>query len=107
MLSDGQYSAWFRAPHADGMGVITLANGRMSGNDTVIAYSGSYQQSGDSFTATISTRRHADGPPGIFGIDDLDIEVSGTSETNTASCVGTIRQAPEMPFQVVLVRIDD
>src|SRR4051794_8227213 len=102
MLPDGRYSAWFHIPQKEGMGIITLADGKLSGSDTVIAYSGSYVQHGDTFTATISTRRYADGQATIFGIDEVDIDLVGTSKTTTASCTGVVRQRPGVPFEVVL-----
>src|SRR5438477_182076 len=106
MLADGRYSAWFRIPEKEGMGIITLAGGRLSGYDTVIAYSGSYVQIGDAFTATVATRRHADGQRAIFGIDEVEIDLVGTSKTTTASCTGVVKQRPDVPFEVVLVRMD-
>lgn len=107
MLPDGHYSAWFRIPHKEGMGMVTLADGKLTGGDMVIAYSGSYVQEGDTFTATIATRRHSEGNSGIFGIDEVEIELVGTSKTTTASCKGRVKQRPEVPFEVVLVRIND
>jgi hypothetical protein len=106
MLPDGRYSAWFRIPEKEGMGIITLADGHLSGGDTVIAYSGSYVQTGDAFTATIATRRHAEGQPAIFGIDEVEIDLVGTSKTTTASCRGVVKQRPGVPFEVVLVRME-
>lgn len=107
MLPDGQYSAWFRTPRQEGMGIITLAAGQLTGRDVAIAYHGSYVQHGDHFTATIATRRHSDAASAIFGIDEVDIDVSGTSRTDTASCTGRARQRPDVPFEVILVRIKD
>jgi hypothetical protein len=107
MLPNGQYSAWFNTPRAGGMGIIELLDGRLSGGDMVMAYSGSYIQDGDSFTATIATRRHSAGPSGILGLDEVEIDLEGTSRTTTASCAGKIRQQPETPFEVVLVRIEN
>jgi hypothetical protein len=109
MLSDGRYSAWFRIPdlpEKEGMGVITLSDGVLAGGDNVIAYSGRYMQHGDAFTATVATRRHAEGRASIFGLDEVDIELAGTSKTNTAACRGTVKQRPGMPFEVVLLRME-
>ena len=107
MLIDGRYSAWFRIPqHREGMGIVTLSGGKVQGRDTVIAYSGSYAQNGDAFTASIATRRHSEGQPGIFGIDEVDIELAGTFKATTASCTGTVKQLPGVPFEVVLVRME-
>jgi hypothetical protein len=51
MLGDGKYAVWFKADLAQGTGLVNLANGRITGGDTVIAYFGSYQQDGDRFRA--------------------------------------------------------
>ena len=50
MLRNGSYSAWFRTRHqegtgamqGEGTGVINLNDGKVSGEDTVLAYTGSY-----------------------------------------------------------------
>jgi hypothetical protein len=107
MLSDGRYSAWFRIPQQEGMGVITLADGKLTGRDTGFAYTGSYTQQGDAFAAKILSRRHSTDHPGIFGLDEVEIDVVGTSKKTTASCQGRAKQCPELPFEVVLVRIID
>jgi len=106
MLSDGHYSAWYRIPGREGTGILQLEGGRLSGRDVGISYFGSYVQNGNTFTAQIRTRRQGAGPPTIFGIDELDIEVFGRSEGRTASCKGIVKQRPDVPFDVVLVRIE-
>src|SRR2546430_11781717 len=49
-------------------------------------------QDGDKFAATIAVRRHTQGPPSVFGIDNVDITLSGKSTPTTASCIGTANQ---------------
>jgi hypothetical protein len=61
MLGNGKYSAWFRTPLGEGTGVVVLKDGKITGGDTVIAYTGSCNQVGDEFTADISTKRHTPG----------------------------------------------
>ena len=39
MLENGRYSAWFKTPRAQGTGIVFLENGKITGEDTVIAYS--------------------------------------------------------------------
>jgi hypothetical protein len=105
MIQDGQYAAWFKTPRGEGTGILVLANGTISGGDSVLTYSGSYQVDEDRFTALVSTRRHAAGQPTLFGVDELDIEVAGKSRGMTASCVGSAKQAPDLPFQATLIRV--
>lgn len=107
MLPDGQYSVWFKTPLAGGTGIIAIENERLSGGDTVIAYSGSFIQDGDRISAKIATHRHSPGQPAMLGIDDLDIEFSGTSGTISAKCIGRVLQLPHIALEVVLLRIKD
>ena len=107
MLPEGQYSAWYKTTFAGGVGVIEIRDGRLHGRDMTIEYNGWYQQDGNAFKAAISTRRHSPGSPAMLGIDELDIEFEGTSAKTTAICTGRVLQMPDVPFEVVLVRIAD
>ncbi len=107
MLRNGNYSAWYRTPLREGTGIIELNDGKLTGGDTVIAYSGTYFQNGDKFSASITARRHTQGQPSVFGIDNFDLTVTGTSTLTTASCTGTAKQAPELAFEAILIRMAD
>jgi hypothetical protein len=106
VLEDGKYSAWFRAEGGEGMGVITLADGHVSGGDTVLSYFGTYSQAGDAFTAHINTERHSPGAVPLFGLDVLEIELVGTSKGRTAAGKGTVKQLPGVALSITLVRIE-
>jgi hypothetical protein len=43
----------------------------------------------------------------VFGIDNVEITLTGTSTPTTTSCCGTAAQAPGMPFQATLILIAD
>jgi hypothetical protein len=107
MLRNGSYSAWFRTPKGEGTGVVVLDDGIMIGGDTVIAYTGSYVEEGDKFTASITTERHTQGQPSVFGIDEIDLTLTGKSTPTTASCTGTAKQAPGLTFEATLIRMAD
>jgi hypothetical protein len=79
----------------------------VTGGDTVFAYSGSYFQNGDKFSASVTTRRHTQGQPSVFDIDNVDLAVTGKSTPTTASCTGTSKQAPGLAFEAIFVRIAD
>jgi hypothetical protein len=38
--------------------IVELKDGKVTGGDPVFAYSGSYVQTGDEFSASLTTRRH-------------------------------------------------
>jgi T3SS negative regulator,GrlR len=115
MLRNGNYSAWFRTRQeegtgimqGEGTGVIELKDGNVTGGDTVLAYTGSYVVDGDKFTAFIATQRHTPGQPSVFGIgiDDVNLTVTGKSTPTTASCTGTVKQAPGLTFEATFIRI--
>ena len=107
MLRNGSYSAWFKTPKAGGTGIVVLNDGKLTGGDTVLAYTGTYFQNGDIFSASVTTRRHTPGQPSVFGIDEFDLTLTGKSTPTTASCSGTAKQAPELTFEAVLVRMAD
>src|SRR5450631_1698529 len=107
MLQNAQYSVWFRTSEGEGYGVILLLDGNVSGGNTISSYTGTYVQDGDKFAATIAVRRHTQGPPSAFGVDNVDITLSGKSTPTTAACFGTAKQAPGTTFQATLIRIVD
>ncbi len=104
MMQDGEYAVWFRTPRGEGTGNVILANGRVTGGDSVLTYSGSYQVDQDRFTAVVSTKRHAVGQPTVFGIDEVELEIAGTSTGTTAFCTGIAKQTPDLPFRATLSR---
>lgn len=107
MLEDGKYIAWFKTALAQGTGVVTLANGQITGEDTVIAYSGSYEQNGDGFTAVVRTRRYCEGQPSVFGVDEVELKLEGRSAGQMVVCKGTAEQAPGLIFEATLIRSRD
>jgi hypothetical protein len=103
MLRDGQYTAWFRTSRGQGTGIVHLANGRISGGDSFFNYSGSYEVKDDRFTAILTTKRFADGPtPTVFGLDEVEVKVTGTFKGTIACCTGTSEQAPGLHFEATL-----
>jgi hypothetical protein len=93
MLANGKYSAWFRTPNGDGTGIVTLSDGTITGGDSFFEYSGSYEQNGDRLTGTVRTRRLHDGPPGVFGVDEVVLMLEGSCRGEMAVCAGTAEQA--------------
>jgi hypothetical protein len=93
----------------EGTGVINLNDGKVTGGDSMLAYTGSYVVDGENFIAFITTERHTQGQPSVFGvgIDVIDLTISGKSTATTASCTGTAKQAPGLTFEATLIRIAD
>jgi hypothetical protein len=86
---------------------VELNDGRITGSDASLAYTGTYFQNGNQFSAVITTWRHTPGPPSVFDIDNVDLTLTGTSAPTTASCTGFAKQAPGLAFEATLVRMAD
>jgi hypothetical protein len=106
MIRNGSYSAWFRTQLGEGTGIVVLSDGKLTGGDTVSDYTGAYVLEGDKFTASVAARRRAQGPS-VFGVDNVDLTVTGKSTATIASCTGTAKQAPGLALEAVLIRIAD
>ena len=107
MHRDGRYAVWFRTTRGEGTAIIHLANGRISGRDSFFSYSGSYQLDDDRFIAAVTTTRHTAGPPTLFGLDEVEVELAGRFKGRMASCSGTARHAPGLPLEATLIASDD
>lgn len=102
MIGDGEYAVWFRTPNGEGTGIVYLANGRISGRDCMFTYSGTYEINEDRFTATLTTKRYAEGPTTVFGVDEIEAKLTGVCKGRTAVCAGTAKQAPGVHFEATL-----
>lgn len=109
MIEEGRYSSWFKTPVGEGAGIIELGpNGKLSGGDATYSYTGNWKVEGERLRAVVSAKRFAPGPPGVFGLDEIDIVATGFSEDGkTASCTGFARQSPGINLTVTLVRMSD
>jgi hypothetical protein len=109
VITAGKYSAWFSTPVGEGAGTVVLnADGTLSGGDTTFSYAGHWEQIGERFRAVYTAKRMSPGPPGVFGMDELDIVVTGRSDDGvTASCTGFAKQSPGLKLEVKIVRLED
>ncbi len=108
MLTEGKYSVWFRTPVGEGAGVVELGrNGEVGGGDTTFSYTGNWEQTDERFKAAVSAKRIAPGPPGVFGMDEVDIVVAGRSDGVSASCTGFAKQSPGLKLEATLIRMRD
>jgi len=103
MLRDGKYAAWFRTPRGQGTGLVDLAEGRISGSDSFFTYGGSYRVEDRHFSGVLTVKRHSDGPPSVFGLDEVEVNVSGVCGGAVATCSGKAKQAPDVEFEATLI----
>jgi hypothetical protein len=109
LITEGKYSVWFKTPVGEGAGVVEFGpGGKLSGGDTTFSYTGDREQNRARFKTTLIAKRTCPGPPGVFGMDEIDIVVSGYSDgSGSVSCTGFAKQAPGLNLEVTLVRLRD
>ena len=104
MLKDGTYAAWFKTALGQGTGIVHLAHGKIWGRDAIMTYDGDCEVDGDRFTATLTTRRHSDGLPTVFGDDqELAVKIEGTCAGKLATYAGTAEQFPGVILEGLLL----
>ena len=103
MLKNGKYAAWYKTPAKQGTGVVHLIDGSITGSDSILTYSGTYEVSGDDFTAVLKTTRHSRGHETIFGADNLTLLLKGKVVGRTARFKGTAAEFPDTPFEGTLI----
>jgi hypothetical protein len=102
MFRDGTYTAWFRTPRGQGTAIVHLVEGRISGGDAFFNYGGTYEVDGDTVTATLTTKRFADGPTTVLGVDEVELRLTGVAKGAIVCCDGTSAQAPALRFEATL-----
>jgi hypothetical protein len=110
VVTAGKYSVWFKTPIGEGAGVVEFdQNGQLHGGDSTFIYEGSWKQVNGRFQAALSAIRNQAGPPGVFGLDELDITLTGLSYDGgtSVSCTGFAKQSPGLPLELTLLRIRD
>jgi hypothetical protein len=103
MLKNGTYAAWFKTPLGEGTGIVHVADGRLWGRDSIMLYDGSYETEGDRFTAILRTKRHTAGHDTVFGTDEMEVKLEGTTLGKTAQYVATTEAAPGMVMEGTLI----
>jgi hypothetical protein len=104
MLKDGTYAAWFKTPHGQGTGIVHVAHGKLWGRDGVMTYDGTCEVDENRFTATVTTKRHTEGLPTVFGDDqELEVKLEGTCAGKFATYVGTAEQFPGVILEGMLL----
>lgn len=109
-MKSGLYKADFGTPRGSGSGVIYIADGKANGGDSMMAYAGTYEESGGAFTATLRVSEHTKvaGMQNVFGgMKSVTIKLTGTVNGNTITAKGQAAEAPGVPFSAALTWLSD
>lgn len=106
-IESGLYRVTFGTQAGSGYGVAHLADGKLHGGDSMMAYVGTYSIDGGNFTAQVHAFKHSSVPNMIstLGTNDAQLNISGTVQDNTMTGQGTSPQAPGVSLQVKLEKL--
>jgi hypothetical protein len=107
MIKDGTYAAWFKTPLNQGAGIAHLADGKISGSDSIMTYTGTFTTNGDAFAATVKTQRHSEGHATVFGVDSLTLRLEGRFVEKIGTYIATADEVPGMILEGTLIRTEE
>lgn len=108
-FENGLYAIRFGTPLGTGAGVAYLHDGKLRGGDSMMAYVGSYNESGGQLQADVRAYKHTDVPGmgSVFGAETVDIHLSGNASGGNADLIGSAPQAPGVRLSVQMERLHD
>ena len=101
-MKNGLYKVEFATQRGAGAGVVVLNNGKVQGGDSALSYDGTYVEDGNTFAANVTTRRHTQGMPSVFGVDNVEIKIEGQIAGDKAALLGSVPTMPGVRFQANL-----
>lgn len=103
-FQDGFYKVLFQTPLGQGTGVAYLADGKLHGGDSMVAYVGKYEVGGDKVSASVRVFNHSSVPgmTNVLGTAAATLSLSGTADGRGASLSGNAPQAPGVTLSLRL-----
>jgi len=109
-LPNGLYKFAFETPTGTDYGVAYLADGRLRGGDSGMAYVGTYKTEGQLFSAEMSVtqHRHVPGAVSALGLNDVLVQLHGVLDDNSVMSVrGSSPETSAVRFTARLSQIAD
>jgi hypothetical protein len=108
-LATGLFKLSIETPTGTDYGVAYMADGKLRGGDSGMAYVGTYRILGDKLTAElcITQHRHVPGVVSALGYNDLTVQLEGVASDYSADVRGTSKDVPSVRFQARLSHIAD
>ena len=95
-MRTGLYKLKFQTPFGESVAMAVLTDGKIRGGDTGLFYLGTYQESGDKFSADVVTARHTyhGDIQSVFGTDIVHITLKGQFSGDDGQMTGTSEEMP-------------
>jgi hypothetical protein len=87
----GFWTVQFAGLQGFGSGVASLTeDGQVLGGDSSYTYIGTYTRNGDSIAGKIHVKRYSSDIPGVMGMDEFDLDLSGALQGNLLVVEGAV-----------------
>ena len=108
-MRNGLYKADFQTQRGSGHGVVVIADGKITGGDSMMYYVGTYTETNNQFTAQLNVDRHSNiaGMQPVFGVNRVNITLTGTVSGDKITTTGQAKEAPGVSFSALLTRLSD
>jgi hypothetical protein len=108
-MLDGLYKVRFHAVGDEGYCICLFKDGHIAGGGAVMYYLGTFQVSGNHFTAELTARRHAkkSKPSPIMGLDEFHLTMQGLHSGDYAQVIGKVPEVPALTLTASLMRLGD
>src|SRR5437016_1093849 len=97
-MRHGLYKVEFHTPRGTASGVLFVTDGKFRGGDSGFYYVGTYTESGDEITGSVSIKRHTAGVNAMIG-EQATITLAGAAKGDTASLRGTVVGVSGISFE--------
>jgi T3SS negative regulator,GrlR len=88
-MVNGLWSAQLSAGGNKAGGVAFFVNGKVFGGDTAFIWSGTFQEAGDSFKATVHVKQYDRTVASLFGAAEYDIHIDAKIQGDRITGTGT------------------
>lgn len=108
-MEDGLYEIFFHTVHGTGTGVIYAVDGKLRGGNSAFAFTGNFQNKGETISVMVSTRRYNPDPDvkSLFGLEGVTLSLNGRVNGDLLDFEGNALQFPGVNFKAQLTRISD
>jgi len=89
-MLEGFWTVHFVGMEGWGKGVVVYIGGRIFGGDSVVMFTGTYDQQGDAVTSKIHVTQIDPQLMGVMGRNEYDLDLAGTLKENKLNLSGNI-----------------
>lgn len=108
-MEEGLYKVLFQTQLGQGTGVVTVREGRLTGGDSVMYYTGEYTIAQGGIDARLVADTHSvmPGIMSVLGLPKARLHLKGVAEGQSAHLSGTSPDHPGLSFEATLTRLAD